>query len=257
MSSLATRRTEWFKKLSVMGIQAKVRLGLIVMLGMLCFLALAAISVLGITQYTTSHLLSERIQPVLHVQAIVDEYREGLSVSSKVEAKVMPVASGLSALDATDREIERRWTKLKASSFAEDFAQQMLELERNRLTADAAKAKLRQILTSGSLDQLDYFVSNELNSGFDPLLITSQNIIDTMRDRANAQLRLLGYIYLTIFVLAACLMIAAGFFVHWCVRYTNRDFLFPLVSLARYANPEHRDRIAAKDLGLRRRDEIG
>ncbi|WP_373486431.1 methyl-accepting chemotaxis protein [Blastomonas sp.] len=257
MPQLSFRRKEWINYLAAMSVQAKVRLGLAVMLGFLAFLAVASISVVVVTQYTTSQLIANRIQPTIRMQAIIDDYRDALSVSSKVRAEVMPVASALSAINALERGIETNWVKLETSAFAEDFAPEMAELTRNRQKADEAIEKLRKILRSGQLDDIDYFVSNELNHGFDPMLITSQNIIDAMRARAGVQLARLRYVYLSVFVLAGVMMLAAGLFVNWCVRYTNRSFLVPLVSLADYAMPENRDKVAPQVLGLRRRDEIG
>lgn len=257
MTTLALKRLELLKWLSGLSVQAKVRFGLTVMLGLLALLAAGAIGVVAMTQYTTSHLISGRIQPTIRMQAIIDGYRESLAISSKVESGVMPPESGLSALDALERKIDRSWNKLEESDFAEEFAPQMAELRRNRKTADAAKAKLRRLLEVDAIDQMDYFTSNDLHRGLDPMLITSQNGIDAMRQRATKQLALLRSVYIGALIFSALLVLAGGMFVHWCVRYTNRDFLVPLMALGQYALPENRQSIAARDLGLRRRDEIG
>lgn len=257
MSKIAKMRMELPKLLAGLSVHAKVRLGLTVMLGLLALLAAGAIGVVAMTQYTTAHLISGRIQPTVRMQAVIDGYRESLAISSKVKSGVMPPESGLSALDGLERKIDRSWNKLAASEFAEEFKPQMTELRRNRATADAAKAKLRRLLEARAIDQMDYFISNDLHRGLDPMLVTGQNVIDAMRERAAVQLAFLRTVYIAALAFSALLMIIAGLFVHWCVRYTNRDFLVPLTALGQYALPENRDSIAVKDLGLRRRDEIG
>lgn len=257
MSKFANMRVELLYRLAGLSVHAKVRLGLTVMLGFLALLAAAAIGVVAMTQYTTSRLISGRIQPTVQMQAVIDGYRESLSISYKVKSGVMPPASGLSALDALERKGDRSWNKLEAGAFAEEFKPQMAELQRNRKTADAAKAKLRRLLESNSIDQMDYFISNDLHRGLDPMLITSQNAIDAMRQRAVVQLAFLRSVYIVALAFSALLMLVAGFFVHWCVRYTNRDFLVPLTTLGQYALPENRDAVSVRDMGLRRRDEIG
>ena len=257
MSKIAIKRGELITKLAGLTVHAKVRLGLTVMLGFLALLAAGAIGVVALTQYTTAHLISGRIQPTVRMQIVIDGYRESLAVSSKVESGVMPPESGLSALDALERKIDRNWSLLEASEFAEEFKPQMVELRRNRKTADAAKTKLRRLLETKAIDEMDYFISNDLHRGLDPMLITSQNVIDAMRERAVVQLAFLRNVYIAALAFSTLLMIVAGVFVHWSVRYANRDFLVPLTALGQYALPENRDAVSVKSLGLRRRDEIG
>ncbi|MFN3820560.1 methyl-accepting chemotaxis protein [Blastomonas sp.] len=257
MSKIALKRTELLARLARLNVHAKVRLGLTVMLGLLALLAAGAIGVVAMTQYTTAHLLEGRIQPTVRLQVVIDGYRESLSVSYKVKSGVMPPESGLSALDAMERKVDLTWNKLETSDFVDEFPQLMAELRRNRKTADAAKAKLRKLLEADAIDQMDYFISSDLHRGLDPMLVTSQNAIDLMRQRAVVQLSFLRNVYIAALVFSALLMLIAGLFVHWCVRYTNRDFLVPLSALGQYALPENRDAVAVKELGLRRRDEIG
>lgn len=233
------------------------KLGLTVMLGFLALLATAAISVVGITQYTTSALVAGRIQPTVRMQAVIDGYRESLAISSKVNSGVMPPESGVSALDELESKIERNWAKLEASVFVDEFPNEMRELRRNRATADAAQSKLRQLLNDKAIDKMDYFISNDLHRGLDPMLVTSQNAIDAMRGRAAVQLVTLNRIYIAALAFSALLMLGAGLFVNWCMRFANRDFLVPLMALSQYALPENRDVVEARNLGLRRRDEIG
>lgn len=257
MSKIALKRMELLARLARLSVHAKVRLGLTVMLGLLALLAAGAIGVVAMTQYTTGHLLSGRIQPTVRLQAVIDGYRESLSVSYKVKSGVMPPESGLSALDAMERKVNRNWDRLEASEFSTEFPQLMAELRRNRETADTAKTKLRVLLEDDAIDQMDYFISNDLHRGLDPMLVTSQNAIDAMRQRAVVQLALLRNVYIAAMAFSALLMLLGGLFVHWCVRYTNRDFLVPLSALGQYALPENRDAVAIKGLGLRRLDEIG
>lgn len=256
-SKLARKRLELEKRLVGLSVQAKMKFGLTVMLVLLALLAAGAISVVGVTQYTTSALVTGRIQPTVRMQAVIDGYRESLAVSSKVNSGVMPPASGLSALDELESKIERNWSKLERSDFVEEFPREMAELRRNRATADAAKAKLRKLLTQEAIDQMDYFISNDLHRGLDPMLVTSQNAIDALRARATVQLATLRYVYIIALLSSALLMLAAGFFVHWCIGFANRDFMVPLMALAQYAMPENRQTVPVRDLGLRRRDEIG
>ncbi|AOG00846.1 methyl-accepting chemotaxis (MCP) signaling domain protein [Blastomonas sp. RAC04] len=257
MSKIVSMRRDMLHRLAGLSVHAKVRLGLTVMLGLMALLAVGAIGVVAMTQYTTSHLISGRIQPTVRMQAVIDGYRESLAISSKVESGVMPPASGVSALDALERKINRNWNKLEASDFATEFKPQMTELRHSRATADAAKAKLRRLLENEAIEEMDYFISNDLHRGLDPMLITSQNAIDVMRQRAVQQLGFLRSVYVIALAFSALLVLAGGFFVHWCVRYTNRDFLLPLTELGQYALPENRDAVTVRDLGLRRRDEIG
>ena len=257
MSKIAVMRSELLHRLAGLSVHAKVRGSLTVMLGFLAMLAACAIGVVAMTQYTTSHLITGRIRPTVQMQAVIDGYREALSISYKVKSGVMPSASGLTALDSIQKKVDTSWDNLEAGEFAEQFQPQMTELRRNRKTAEAALAKLRRLLENGAIDKMDYFISNDLHRGLDPMLITSQNAIDALRQLALAQLAFLRIVYISALAFSALLMLVAGLFVHWCVRYTTRDFLVPLTSLGQYALPEHRDSVPIKDLGLRRRDEIG
>ncbi|GGB64174.1 methyl-accepting chemotaxis protein [Blastomonas aquatica] len=257
MSKIAIKRIEFLSQLAGLSIHAKVRLSLTFMLGLLALLAAGAIGVVAVTQYTTGHLITGRIQPTMQMQAVIDGYRESLAISSKVESDVMPPESGLSALNALERKINRNWDRLEASEFATEFKPLMAELRRNRRTADAAKTKLRGLLERKAIDEMDYFISNDLHRGLDPMLVTSQNAIDAMRQRAVVQLAFLRTVYIVALAFSALLMLAAGLFVHWCIRYTNRDFLMPLTALGQYALPDKQNAISPKRLGLRRRDEIG
>jgi len=245
------------KRIAGMSVQAKVHLGLIAMLSMLAVLALAAIASVVYTRHANNVLLTNRIQPAIEMQAIVDDYRELLAISSKVASGIMPVESGVSQLDGIEPEIERNWQKLTSHDLEDAFDPIFTELERNKRTADAAKRKLRALLTNGSMEEMDFFISNDLHRGLEPMLVTSQSLIDVVRMKARGELAMLQYVYLAIFILAAVLMLAAGLFVHWSVRFTNRDFLLPLAALSRYASPEHQHAVDAAALGLRRRDEIG
>lgn len=233
------------------------KLGLTVMLALLALLAAGAIAVVAVTQYTTNALVTGRIQPTVRMQAVIDGYRESLAISSKVNSGVMPPESGLSALNELERKINSSWAKLEGSVFVEEFPLVMAELRRNRATADMAQAKLRKLLTTNAIDQMDYFISNDLHRGLDPMLVTSQNAIDAMRARATVQLATLRNVYIAALAFSALLMLSAGLFVHWCMRFANRDFLVPLMALAQYAQPENRDTVQVRHLGLRRRDEIG
>jgi methyl-accepting chemotaxis protein len=244
----------WAASLSV---QAKMRLVLNTMLGLLALLALGAITVIGVTQYTTSTLLTERIQPTMRLQAIVDGYRESLVVSSKVKASMMSPQAGLVVLNELDRKIEVNWVWMEQSTFATEFPKEMAALERNRRTADTAKGKLRSLMQSGSVDSIEDFIATDLHHGLDPMLVTSQNAIEMMRKRGAAQLKTLRKFYIGSLAFSTVLVLFAGFFAHWCLRHANRDFLVPLMALAQYAMPEKRQTAPVRDLGLRRRDEIG
>ncbi len=256
-SNLARARLGTMAWAANLSVQAKMRLVLNTMLGLLALLAFGAIAVVGVTQYTTSMLLTERIQPTIRLQAIVDGYRESLVVSSKVKSGIMTSQAGLVALANLDRKIDTNWAWLENSGFAKEFPKEMSALERHRGTADTAKGKLRSLLKSGSVDRIEDFVTNDLHRGLDPMLVTSQNAIEMMRKRGSAQLKTLRSVYMGSLAFSTVLMLGAGFFAHWCMRHANRDFLVPLMALAQYAMPENRQTAPVRDLGLRRRDEIG
>lgn len=257
MALLPRSRTELVARMAAMSVQQKVRLGLVVMLGMLALLAVAAISVVGATQYTTSHLVVNRIQPTVRVQALVEAYRETLFLGSKVEAGILTRNRGLAEIERLDGEVTNHLDWLLDNDFATDFAPQFALLKKDIAKADVARARLRAILSAGSDDDLTQFVRKDLHEAFDPLRTTSREIVTQLRERATDQLQILRYVYIAVFAVTALLMLLAGLFVHWCVRYTNRDFLVPLIALGRYALPENREAVVVRDLGLRRRDEIG
>lgn len=245
-------------RLAAMSVQGKVRLGLISMLVMLASLAIAAISAVAYTQYSNQILLTQRIAPVNLAHMVANDYRDLLQISSKVRAGVMPVSSGLSQFDMLEEDIAANWEKLKKSQQSGDAAEDLMAtLEQKKERADTARNELRTILETGDLERLEYFAAGELNLALDPLLSASRDFIDFQRERGRAQLERMQMIYMAMYLLAAILTLAGGIFVNWCVRYTNRDFLIPLASLARYAMPDQRDQVDPHDLGLRRRDEIG
>ena len=67
MLKLARHRTEIAHWLAGLSVQAKVGFGLVVMLGLLALLATAATGVVAMTQYTTSQLVTGRIQPKIRM----------------------------------------------------------------------------------------------------------------------------------------------------------------------------------------------
>ncbi len=255
MSKLALMRSNLVKRLERLNIHAKVRLGLTVMLALLALLASGAIAVVGVTQYTTSHLLVARIQPTVRMQAVIDGYVEGFRIVNKVHWKVISPNQGIAMLDAAAELRKDDWRALEASPFTEEFPDEMRRLREDRAIADKALADVRAaVVRHGS--EID-MSSLTLHRQIDPLLSTSKQAMNKMRIRARDQLAWLRVIYVVALGFSALLMLAAGVFVHWCIRYTSRDFLVPLMALARYALPEQRSDVQVRDLGLRRRDEIG
>lgn len=255
--NFARTRLELTARAASLSVQTKMRLALTTMLAILALLALGAITVIGVTQYTTGTLLKERIQPTIRLQAIVDGYRESLVVSSKVKAGMMSPQAGVVVLDELDRKIKVNWAWLETSRFKDEFPREMAALESNRATADTAKGRLRALLQAGSVERIGDFIATDLHRGLDPMLVTSQNAIEMMRKRGAALLSILRSFYMGSLVFSAILVLGAGFFAHWCMRLANRDFMVPLMALAQYAMPEHRQTAPVRNLGLRRRDEIG
>ena len=247
-----------FRRMFVrMNVREKVEVAFIAMLGILGLLAFCAIAAVAYSQFSNTVLQERRLEPMLKMQQIVDDYRELLDTSNKVRSDVMPSDSALSMLKALEVRIDRNWGLLKTHEVEDDIRPIIAELKRNKSHADAAKAKLRSLLEHHEGDELEYFISSDLQLGIDPMLVTSQRFIDAMRQKAGSQLLTLDRIYTTMYAIAACLLLIAAIIVHSSVRYMNRHVLTPLASLAHYANPDHRDSVNVKHLGLRRRDEIG
>ena len=255
MSKFALSRSDLIKRVERLNVHAKVRLGLTVMLVLLALLASGAIAVVGLTQYTTSQLLIARIQPTVRLQAVMDGYREGLTVASRVHWQLLPREKGVGLLDDMQENLAERWQRLEDSPMPDEFPSEMRRMRRERMAADRALADLRAEMARPGTRRMAAPI--EIHQRIDPLLRTSSAVMTEMRLRGRDTLSNLRAIYIAALVFCALLMLAAGLFVRWCVRFTNRDFLVPLTALARYALPEQRHKVNARKLGLRRRDEIG
>ena len=257
MQKIKDLRSQWLKGFAGMGVDAKVRFSLTAMLGMLASLAFAAIAVVGVTQYMTHHLVTDRIQPVMHMQSLVDGYRESMRLATKVRWGLAKGEEALAELDARERGIRKDWAKIETGAFGQEFPDRMAQLNQAKVPADQAIKELR--------GQIKAFIEQgrrvdppiALHRKIDPLLAQSQAAVTDMRGLARQTLILMNIVHIAGLVFCSLLMLAAGFFVRWCIGYASRDFLVPLMALAKYALPERRDSVQAHDLGLRRRDEIG
>lgn len=250
-------RAKLFMAFANMGVDAKVRFSLTAMLGMLALVSLAAIGVVGVTQYTTYHLVASRIQPTVQMQELVDGYRESMRLATKVRWNLVPASEALTELAQRERAIKRAWMKIDSGAFAREFPQRMARLHGARVPADGAIDDLRKQIQQFSRTGRRVDPPIALHRQIDPLLAQSQAAVVEMRELARTTLMWLNIIQMAALVFCSLLMLAAGFFVRWCIGFATRDFLVPLMALARYALPERRDSVKAQDLGLRRRDEIG
>ena len=257
MRKIRDFRANQLKAFASMGVEAKVRFSLTAMLAMLALLALAAIGVVAITQYTTRHLVSSRIQPTVQIQMLVDGYRESMRLATKVRWDLISGPEALDELETRERAIRQAWTRIENGAFGEEFPRRMTLLHRARVSADGAiddlRSQIQQFNRTGR--RVDPPVA--LHRQIDPLLIQSEAAAGEMRDLARTTLVWLNIIQIAALIFCSLLMLAAGLFVRWCIGYATRDFLVPLIALAQYAMPERRNSVKAQDLGLRRRDEIG
>ena len=257
MRKITNLRSELLKGFTGMGVDAKVRFSLTAMLGMLALLAFGGIAVVGITQYTTSHLVTDRIPPTMQMQSLVDNYRESMRVATKVRWDLLSAQEGLAELDQRQQAIRENWKLIEAGAFASEFPAAMAKLRQARVPADQAIRDLKGQIQAFIRDGRRVDPPIALHRQIDPLLAQSTDAANGMRGLARRTLVKLNVVHIAGLVFCSLLMIGAGLFVRWCIGYATRDFLVPLMALAKYALPEQRDSVAARDLGLRRRDEIG
>lgn len=251
------------RRLARLSLESKFKISLSLMLAMTVILAMSAIFAAGFASMSQTTLLNDHLKPINSTQNIIDDYRTLLSVSRKVNGGLMAPQSGLSAIDSLEEKISSNWQILNdlgaLDESANDAARSAMirTFKRHKARADRAKTELRGLLDDNATVALNAFVANDLGAALEPLLATSQTFIATHRNLARIQLVKLTIIYLAIFVFAMILMVAAVIFVIWCARLVKRDFLGPLLQLARYAAPDQRHLVDPRSLGLRRKDEIG
>ena len=250
-------RSEVLRSFAGMGVDAKVRFGLTAMLCLLALLALCAIAVVGITQYTTNHLVTDRIQPTVQLQSMADGYRESMRLATKVRWKQVKPDDALMMLDRMDRSIASDWQKIESGAFSREFPERLDKLKRARIPADRAIKTLRQQIRAFIRQGRRVDPPIALHRQIDPLLAESQDAMDEMRSIARTTLINMNVIHVAGLVFCTVLMLAGGFFVRWCIGYATRDFVLPLMALGRYALPENNGKVVVQHLGLRRRDEIG
>ena len=119
---------------------------------------------------TITIVREQRLEPLDDLKEVSDAYAYGVvNVAQKVRGGNMSPASGIGAIDEARASADKHWAAYLRAPDAASESDLVTRIETARQAADATADRLRQLLASGAVDQLDFFVTGGLySSGSDP-----------------------------------------------------------------------------------------
>lgn len=232
---------------------------MVVLLGIvLLILSLFTLAALILNQRGTAVLVDARLRPISELQALSGDYSEAVGLASKVRSGNMDASSALSALESMQTDISRRWVLLPG--FPEQAgAAKLADLIADRDAADKALRQLADMLRSGNIDNLDFFLSGAAYTGTEPLLVAMRDYIGGLGRMAEEERRTSRAVTLIseiIVGLAFLFGIATSLFIGLFAR---RNIVAPLMEVARMTDMAALDSAEDQSIvpGLDRADEIG
>ncbi|MEO1045162.1 MAG: methyl-accepting chemotaxis protein [Pseudomonadota bacterium] len=245
------------ERLAQSPIRTKVQFGLSVMIGLIGLLAFLAAMTVAISQYYNQILAAERLVLAHVMQDLVEDYREILTVESKVESNVMPPSSGVSALNMLQRRADNHWALLEQIEVPYSAGRHYNELQTARIKADALRNKLRATLQQNDVESIEFLKTSGLHQDFEPLWSAVNRFNAAMRQATAADMRILSFAYIFIYSLTGIVIVAAIAFAWWCIWVSKHHLTLPLQQMAKFALSEEAGVDGVSMLGLRRKDEIG
>lgn len=220
---------------------------------MLLLLVMAQMATLAFDRFMTGRLVDQRIAPMSQLQVIASGYQSGWAIADKVRAGNMGADGGAAALAGIREEIAKDWRDLDA--MAPDVAGNFTA---EREGADKALARLSTILAADDHDRLDFFLSGQLYSAVDPIILHIGDAVAALRATAaqdRQTLRRVNMLAQIMLVLASLIAAAAGYALF---RHSKRRLVGPLVALADHLKAANAGHAAGAPVpGRDRQDEIG
>jgi methyl-accepting chemotaxis protein len=221
--------------------------------GLMLLLLLGALT--AITAYNramATRLVDQRIGPLSQLQTIASGYQASWAIADKVNSGNMAHDGGAAALAEIRAGLGRDWQGLEATSpqIAALFAAERVEAER-------ALDRLETILGRHDRDGLDFFLSGQLYSGLDPLIMHIGEAAGALREAADQDRTALRMVNLSALGLLALAVLGAGGAGFVLMRLSDRRLVRPLADLAAHIKAHPADSAARAVPGLGRRDEIG
>ncbi len=249
-SRAARSRTAVRLRASIAG---QVRLVLAGAGAMLLLLILAQMATLAFDRYMTGRLVDQRIAPMSQLQIIASGYQSSWAIADKVRTGNMGASGGAAALAGIRSQLSMDWRQL--GDMAPDVAGQF---SAERDDADRALAKLSVILVDNDHDRLDFFLSGQLYSSVDPVIVHIGTAVGTLRATASQDritLRRVTLLAQTMLVLAMLVAIGAGYVLF---KLSNRHLVGPLVAIAEHVKAANAGGASDGPVpGRDRQDEIG
>lgn len=219
---------------------------------LLLLLMLVQMATLAFNRTITTRLVDQRIAPMSQLQTIASDYQASWALADKVRTGNIAASGGAAALEEIRRALAEDWRGL--DTMAPDLARQFAD---ERIVADAALSRLQNILSGGDLDRLDFFLSGQLYSGVDPIILRATQMARALRVTATedrATLRQVNFAAELLLVFAALVVAGGGVLL---LRVSARHLVRPLVALADHLKAANAGTGSAQVPGLDRRDEIG
>jgi methyl-accepting chemotaxis protein len=221
--------------------------------GLLLLLLMAALTATTVYNWSVaSRLVDQRIGPLSQLQAIAAGYQAAWAIADKVSTGNMAHDGGAAALGRIRATTGGDWRALEAA--APEIAA-LFTAERDN--ADKALDRLSAILARKDRDGLDFFLSGQLYSGLDPLIMHISAAAGGLREAAAHDRAALRLVFLSALALLTVAALAAGAAGAVLLRVSRIRLIRPLTDLADYIrNPPDPAAVRAVP-GLGRRDEFG
>lgn len=222
-------------------------------------LILLSVLVVGsnlVNQIGFSRLVDDRLAPISELERVLSGYERSLTIANKVRTGNITPQGGAGALDSLQQQIAAGWTVLDAAVPPHLGGLDWRLVRDERVRADESLRKMQQIVASGDMDRLDFFLSGSLYSQVDPMLTAALSYSDALRahaERDQATYQMLSAIAQGVTV---CFLIVSLLIANRISHHVRRLVVRPLVDLAREVAESDDD--APVDISHRdRADEIG
>jgi methyl-accepting chemotaxis protein len=200
----------------------------------LLLLSLFVLAVASINQLGVARLVDHRFGPLGDLQTVTSSYEQALSIANKVHSGNMTPEGGASAISSLQDRIAGAWKALDGEVPDTAGGVAWSNLLQERVQADKGMAQLRTLLEQENRDGLDFFLSGTFYTNVDPLLTTSGDYMEGLREMALSERRTLSAIATATQLLFSGVVIL-GIGIGWyMLRLANRKIIIPLSDIASF-----------------------
>jgi len=156
----------------------------LVMLALLLLILLAlvggwGIRALGQMEAALDTVYSDRVVPLKQLKQVSDAYAVNVvDTTHKVRAKSLDAASGLKLVNEAEQLVAKQWAAYTATKIEGNEALLLAKAQSLKAAAQAATAKLKEILQAQNADALEAFASKELYPAIDPFTGAVSDLVD-------------------------------------------------------------------------------